>query len=100
MISDAFCIVSGRVQKDRVAGSVLDYNPSWARWLAPVLDTIEVATVVGTDVTVDSFTWTQTGVTFWLSGGTPGVLGNVKITVGTVGGRIDVRTLYFRTLAG
>jgi hypothetical protein len=100
MINDAFCIVSGRVQKDRVAGSVLDYAPSWARWLAPVLDTIVSATVEGTDVTVDSFLASQTGVTFWLSGGTPGVIGSVKITITTAGGRVDVRTLYFRTLAG
>ena len=60
---------------------VFDYDMDWKQLLQS--DTISTATVIGKEVTIDSSSVTGNVVTFFVSGGADGAIGDVTIKVVT-----------------
>lgn len=75
----------------------LDYNWDWSGWLEPG-DSIAEHEVTLSSPAMDlvSTSHTDTGVKAWLSGGTPGSIARVSVTITTVAGRKDRRTSVLR----
>lgn len=97
MATDTFVVTAGKPTILKDPNAVLDYTMSWAAWLvAAGNDTIASVVSVGDAVTVNSTTNNATTVTIWVSGGTVGVRGSVRVRITTVGGRTDDRTVYFK----
>lgn len=61
-------------------------------------DTIDTATVEGTNITIDSSSVSGNTVTFFVSGGTDGSTGEVKVTIVTTNAtpRTFERTIRFK----
>lgn len=75
--------------------AILDYDVDWSRWLGT--DTISsVVWVVGTGLTKDSQSNTDTVAKVWLSGGTVGTNYSVTCRVTTAGGRTDDRSFQVK----
>ena len=73
--------------------ATLDYESDWSAFLAADSDTITNATVTATSgITVSNVSWTDTIVTYWLSGGTDRQEYSVTVRITTAAGRIDDRT--------
>jgi hypothetical protein len=87
---------SGRAVIVKDPQAVLDYSYDWTQWLTDVSDHIVAATVVGTDVVVDSWAFDGFIVTAWLSGGTLGAKAEAVCHIVTAGGREDDRTLFLK----
>jgi len=60
-------------------------SPSWRPIIG--IDTISAATVTGTNITIDSSSFTDYQVTPVVSGGAEGSTGTVSITITTTSGR-------------
>ena len=77
--------------------AVLDYTIDWTPWLN--LDTIISSTWSITQttpaLTIDSDSFTVTGTTIWLSGGTRRKVYDVVNHITTAAGREDDRTIRF-----
>ena len=73
------------------AGSTLDFQRKWDKWLGT--DTITLFTAsAAAGVTITSTTNTDTTTTAWISGGTEGQSYEIRYTILTVGGRTDIRS--------
>ena len=72
--------------------AMLDYVFDWEPWLATG-ETITASTITATTgITVDSDTFTNTAVTYWLSGGTLNARYTIINHITTSAGRQDDRT--------
>ena len=72
----------------------LDYLFDWAQWLSTDEDTITEATVTGPDgITVEPATFTDTGVSAWVSGGSAGESYDLTCHIVTAAGREDDRSI-------
>ena len=93
-------VVLGSVIKDPDA--VLDYAVDWATWLAWDGDTIAASTWTlpadPDDLAIDSFPFSATVATVWLSGGQAGRSYLVTNHITTAAGREDERTLRIRVV--
>ena len=92
---ESFELVNGVPTITKDPGAEKEYTASFATWLARSSDTIASVSTVAENVTVDNATHDDDTVTVWLSGGTPGAIASVEITIVTAGARTEVRTLYF-----
>jgi hypothetical protein len=76
---------------------VLDYTVDWRPWLKDDLILTSTWTVpVG--IANAGTTYSSSTSTIWLSGGTSGTTYAVYVTVTTVGGRTEKRTLYINAI--
>lgn len=82
------------ITKEKDPADVIDYPVDFGPLLQT--DTISTATVVGTNVTINSSSTSGNIVTVWVSGGTHGCTGEVKITIVTAGGRTFERTFNIK----
>ncbi len=96
MSDTEFTQAAGKWTIDRDPNAVLDYKVDFTLWLDAMSDTLASHTTTPTDVVVDSSSIVGKSVVLWISGGTVGTPGSVKIHVVTTGGRSDDRTIYFK----
>jgi hypothetical protein len=83
-----------RSKKDPAAR--LDYEISWADWLAPGdRITASIWSIDGGTIE-DASVFTDTAAQVWISGGTPGETITLTNEITTTQGRIDQRTLLIR----
>lgn len=90
---DGDFVFTGDIEKDPsdVIDLVIDYAPFFKT------DTIGTITVTGTNITVDSSSVASNVVTVWVSAGTDGVDGEVKLNVVTSTRTLE-RTLVIKVL--
>ena len=82
---------------DKDPNAVLDYQWSWADWLAAGEAIASHTVVAETGITVDSSVADSNAVTVWLSGGTAGESYEVtvRVTTNNVTPRTDDRSVTF-----
>lgn len=98
MSETSFTTVGGKLTIDKDPNAHLDYTLRVAAWLAAAgndsIATVSVREAVG--VTVASIAFVGPNVTVWVQGGTVGQPASVTVTITTIGGRVDDRTLHFK----
>lgn len=76
--------------------ATLDYVLDLSAWLKLGADTLATASAAGTGVSVVSCDVVGKTVLVWVSGGTVGQPGSVRIRFTTTKNRVDDRTLFFK----
>lgn len=87
---------SGRAVIEKDPNAVLDYSIDLTDWLSDPLDTLTSLLVLGTGVTVLTYSFTGAICTAWVSGGTEGDRAIVTFRFTTTGGRTDDRSIYLK----